>query len=332
MKIMIIGGTRFLGKYLIEAAQRRGHQVTMFNRGVSNPDWFPDVEKLHGDRANELSALSGRTWDAAIDTCGYVPRIVRLSCQALADQVEHYTFISSISVYANPGQIGLDETAPVATLVDPLTETVDGNTYGGLKALCELAAETLIPGRVLVVRPGLIVGPYDLSDRFTYWPVRVARGGEILAPDSPDWQTQVIDVRDLAEWNVRLVEQRITGIFNAVGPAERLTFGQILETSRSVSGSQAEFTWVRPEFLLERGLQPWSDLPLWLPGEEDAGMDQVSLAKALASGLSFRPLAETIQDTLTWAAGRPAEHTWRAGLSAEKEIEVLKAWHASTFS
>ncbi len=331
MELLIIGGTRFLGKALVEAALAHGHQVTLFNRGQTNPGWFPEVKKLHGDRNQDLSALQGRSWQAAIDTCAYFPRQVRSLLETLAGRIQHYTFISSISVYADFSQPGLDENSLLATIPDPFIEEITNETYGGLKALCEQAAETHLPGQSLVLRPGLIVGPFDPTDRFTYWPARVARGGEMLAP-VPDWNTQVIDVRDLAEWNIHLVERGMVGIFNATGPAEPLSFRTLLETSRRVSGSQASFTWVQPEFLLNNGAAPWSEIPLWLPGDENAGADQVSIQRALGEGLVFRPTETTIHDTLAWESTRPAGHPWRAGLTPEKETELLQAWHNLTKS
>ncbi len=208
MKLLVLGGTVFLGRHLVEAATARGHSVTLFNRGQHNPELYPEVEKLRGDRDSDLSALQGRRWDAVIDTCGYLPRAVRASAELLADAVDHYTFISSISVYADFHTPAMDESAPVGTLADETVEEVTGETYGPLKALCEQAAERALPGRVLNIRPGLIVGPHDPTDRFTYWPVRVARGGEVLAPGRPHVPVQVIDGRDLAEWTVRMVEAR----------------------------------------------------------------------------------------------------------------------------
>ena len=209
MDVLIMGGTGFLGRHLVEAALGEGHRVTLFNRGSSAPDLFPDVETIKGDRELDLSALSGRRWDAAIDTCGYVPRVVRASARLLADAVDHYTFVSSISVYPDAMEPGSDEDAPVQELLDPTVEEVTAKTYGGLKAICEQAAEEEMPGRVLNVRPGLISGPHDPTDRFTYWPRRISAGGEVLAPDSPERQVQFIDVRDLAAWIVRMsIEQR----------------------------------------------------------------------------------------------------------------------------
>ena len=233
MNLLILGGTIFLGRYLVEAALARGHQVTLFNRGQHNSELYPDVEKLRGDRDGGLDVLRGRRWDAVVDTSGYVPRVVRASAELLADAVEHYTFISSISVYPHFRSVGLDESAPVGTLDDPTVEEITGESYGPLKALCEQAVEQALPGRTLVIRPGLIVGPHDYSDRFTYWVRRVAQGGELLAPAHPDWHTQIIDVRDLAEWTLRMVERRQTGVYNATGPEYDLTFGQLLETCRS---------------------------------------------------------------------------------------------------
>jgi 2'-hydroxyisoflavone reductase len=257
-----------------------------------------------------------------------VPRIVRASAEALAGAVEHYTFVSSISVYASFSTIGIDEQAPVGKLADESVEQVDGETYGPLKALCEQAAEQALPGRVLNLRPGLIVGPHDPTDRFTYWPQRVAEGGAVLAPNRPEHGTQIIDVRDLAEWTVQMVEARQVGIYNATGPEYRLTMGQLLDACRAVSGSDAQISWVSERFLLDAGVQPWSELPLWVPAEDpsNAGFDAIDCSRAIAAGLRFRPLADTIRDTLAWAATRPADHAWRAGLAREREAELLAAW------
>ena len=329
MKLLIIGGTVFVGRALVEAALARGHEVTLFNRGQHNPELFPQVEKLRGDRDGGLDALRGRQWDAVVDTCGYFPRVVRQSAERLAGSVGHYTFISSISVYAENRTPGTSESAPVGTLEDETVEEVTGETYGPLKALCEQAAEQAMPGRVLNIRPGLIVGPHDPTDRFTYWPGRVARGGEVLAPHGPGVPVQFIDVRDLAEWNVRLIEAGRTGIYNATGPGYSLTMGSLLDTCKTVSGSDAAFTWVDAAFLEEQAVEAWSDLPLYVPQtEEYAGFSSVSCAKGVADGLTFRPLADTVRDTLTWAQSRPAEHEWRAGLKPERERVVLEAWHA----
>lgn len=329
MKILILGGTIFLGRHTVEVALARGHEVTLFNRGQRNPDLFPNVEKLRGDRNGDLSALRGRKWDAVVDTCGYVPRLVRASAELLAQAVERYVFISSISVYRELDKApGLDEVSPVGKLEDETVEEITGETYGPLKALCEQAAEAALPGLALNIRPGLIVGPHDPTDRFTYWPVRVARGGEVLAPDGPNWQTQVIDVRDLAEWTIRLVEAKAAGVFNATGPDYALTFGQLLDECKAVSGSEARFVWVDGKLLLEAGVQPWSELPLWRSG----GDMTVSVSKAIANGLTFRPLADTIRDTLAWGATRSSDHEWRAGMKREREEEVLKLWSSNIYN
>jgi 2'-hydroxyisoflavone reductase len=329
MNILMVGGTRFLGKALVEAALKQGFRITLFNRGQTNPDWFPEVEKIRGDRNHDLSALENRSWDAVIDTCAYFPRQVRTLLAGLGNAIGHYTLISSISVYADFSQPGLVEDSPLAVLADPEVEQITNDTYGGLKVLCEQFAEATLPNKVLTIRPGLIVGPFDLSDRFTYWPARVAKGGEILCPDSPDWYTQVIDVRDLAGWTLDLATAGVTGIFNATGPDYRLTFGDVLETSRKVSGSDAWYTWASTDFLLENGVEPWSQLPLWLPGPENAGADQVNIAKSLAHGLSFRPLEQTVRDTLAWEASRPQDHPWRAGLDPDRERELLQKLHST---
>lgn len=341
MKILIIGGTVFLGRYLVEAAQARGHEVTLFNRGLHNADLFPDVEKLRGNRRGNMDALKGRRWDAVIDTCGYTPATVGATARLLADAIEHYTFISSISVYAQFPLAGYDESAPVGTITDEQTAEAEGfdtgerataisygELYGPLKARSERAVEDALPNRTLVIRPGLIVGPHDYSDRFTYWPVRVAAGGEVLAPGRPARHVRVIDVRDLAEWNVRMTEERRTGIFNASG-ADGLTMGQLLDACRATSGSSdASFTWVDEEFLLAQEVGTWVELPLWTR-DEDAGIFEARNDKASAAGLTFRPLNATIADTLEWARARPADTEWRAGMKPEREREVLRAWHES---
>jgi len=327
VKLLVLGGTVFLGRHLVEAARARGHEVTLFNRGQHNPDLFPDVQKLRGDRDSGLDALRGRKWDAVIDTCGYVPRVVQASAELLADAVQHYTFISSLSVYADTSKIGIDENDPVSTLKEE-TEEITGETYGPLKALCEQAAERAMPGRALTIRPGLIVGPHDPTDRFTYWPVRVARGGEVLAPGHRGRNVQFIDVRDLAEWIVRAVEANLTGVHNADGPDYALSMQQLLDTSKTVSGSDARFVWVAEKFLTDAGVEPWSEVPLWIPASdpEAAGFFAFDCRKAIKAGLTFRPLEETVRDTITWEATRPADREWRAGLKAERETELLGAW------
>jgi 2'-hydroxyisoflavone reductase len=328
MKLLILGGTVFLGRHLTEAALAAGHDVTLFNRGQHNADLYPDLEKLRGDRDGGLDVLKGRTWDAVVDTCGYVPRLVRDSASHLADSVDHYTFISTLSVYRDFRVRGLREEASIGTLDDETVEEVTGGsrgTYGPLKALCEQAAEAAMPGRVLCVRPGLIVGPYDPTDRFTYWPVRVAQGGQVLAPPTPQAPVQFIDARDLAAWVMRMAERNKTGVYNATGPAERLTFEAFLEACNRTAGNAATFIWPSPEFLAEQQVTPWRDLPLWVP-EETRGLLQVDITKATAEGLAFRPLAETLQETLMCAQQRPGTYEWQAGLSPKREAGLLAKW------
>ena len=339
MKILIIGGTVFLGRHLVEAAQARGHVVTLFNRGLHNPELFPDVEKLHGDREGTLDALRGRRWDVVIDTCGFVPRIVRASAELLADAVDRYVFISSLSAIADSSTPGNDEDAPVGVLADPSTEERTPENYGPLKALCEKTVEEVMPGRALNIRPGLIVGPHDPTGRFTYWPMRVARGGEVLAPGRPERPVQFIDARDLAEWIIRLAEAGESGVFNATGPDYTLTMKDLLEECRAVSGSDASFTWVSEKFLAEAKVGEWMEMPLWISEEaspDARGFMSVNCSKAIAHGLTFRPLADTVRATLDWAnslSEAPAPDTSylnprpEAGMKPERESQVLKDWH-----
>ncbi len=324
MRLLIIGGTVFLGRHLAELALARGHELTLFTRGQHNPELFPAAERLRGDRKSDLAALAGRSWDAVIDTCGYVPRDVRASAEFLAPNVGLYTFISTVSVYPTYERPGIDENEPVGVLADPSVEEVTGETYGPLKALCEQAAEAAMPGRVLTIRPGLIVGPHDPTDRFTYWPWRVARGGPFLAPEGPGYLVQYIDVRDLAAWTLTMVEAGRTGVYNATGPAAPQPLGELLAACAEAAGVPAAPVWASAAFLEEGGVQPWMELPLWVPDTpEHAGFSQISSAKAVAEGLSFRPTRETCAATLAWARTRPADHQWRAGLDAAKEGELL---------
>ncbi len=326
MKLLIIGGTRFLGRALVDAALAAGHAVTLFNRGQSNPDLYPNVETLHGDRDGGLDVLAGRQWDAVIDTCGYVPRVVGASASFLADAVGHYTFISTLSVYSDPSIVGMDESAPLGTLVDESVEEITGETYGPLKVLCEQAVDAAMGAEcALHVRAGLIVGSHDLSDRFSYWPYRVAQGGEVLSPGEPGNGVQLIDVRDLAEWTLRATEARLSGPYNTTGPAGKLTMGMVLDTCQAVSGSDAAFTWVSEDFLLAQEVEAYTEMPLWVPAEY-AGFDTFACHKAIAAGLTFRPLAETVQATLDWLATRPADYQWRGGLRPEREAELLRLW------
>lgn len=318
MKLLLLGGPRFLGRAVADAALAGGHELTFFNRGQTNPELYPEAEKLRGDRTGDLSALSGRTWDAVIDTCGYLPPVVRTSAKALAD-TRRYCFVSTISVYADFSR-PVDEDSPLALLGDLPPDEVTNDSYGPLKALCEAAVLEELGERALVVRPGLIVGPHDPTGRFTYWPHRLARGGEVLAPSPPQRQTQSVDVRDLAEWIVDLCERDAGGTFNATHPG--FPWGELLETCRSVVEADPRITWVTDEFLLEHKVGEWMELPLWIADPAMAGADHVDVRRAVAAGLRFRPLADTIRGTLD-----EAKPTDAAGLSAEREAALLAEWH-----
>jgi 2'-hydroxyisoflavone reductase len=343
MKLLILGGTRFLGRHLVKAALARNHEVTLFNRGKYPPAALTSVETIYGDRHSDLSKLQGRRWDTVLDTCGYLPRTVRASAEILSHSVDCYVFISSLSVYADVSVVGIDETAPLATLTSEQLKTANeidssgqvsavtyGEMYGGLKALCEQATEEILPNRVLIIRPGLIVGPDDYTDRFTYWVMRVARGGEVLAPGRPDRSIQFIDVRDLAEWIVRLIERKEVGVYNATGLPNNLTMERVLEECKTVSKSDAFFTWVSDDFLLQEKVAAWSELPLWLPEQDAAhlkGFMFIKSNKAVGSGLSFRPLNDTIKDILTWRETSRLNEELKAGIDSEKEQRLLRKWH-----
>jgi 2'-hydroxyisoflavone reductase len=335
MRLLVIGGTVFLGRHIVQSALERGHEVTLFNRGKHGADLFPGVERITGDRTQDLHLLAGREFDAVIDTCGYLPRDVRASTAALAESTSHYTFVSSISAYATFSAPSTTEDAPVGRFEDESVEEITGETYGPLKALCEQATLDAFPGRALVVRPGLIVGPHDPTDRFTYWPARAWRGGEVLAPGRPELGAQFIDVRDLADWMVEAVERKLTGTFNGVRPGGSLDFGTLLaacqEAALAAGGPESTLTWVPEDFLVTNEVAPWSELPIWVPSSDPnmAGAHNISAEKAKVAGMTFRDVAETVRDTLAWHLTRPADHQWRAGLTPEKEASVLAAWHAS---
>lgn len=324
MKILIVGGTIFLGRHLVDAALAAGHEVTMFNRGKTNPALFPNVETITGDREHDIEKLSGREWDAVIDVAGYLPRIVRLSAEGLKGSVKRYVFISSISVYENFGKVGINESDPVGKLEDETVEEITGETYGPLKALCEKTVEEIYGDCALIIRPGLIVGPNDPTDRFTYWPMRVKRGGDMITPGKPQTPVQFIDVRELSEFIIKLVEDNASGGYNATGPGQELLMGEFLDACKRASGGVATFHWTSAEFLKEHDVKPWSDMPVWIPDtEEDAGFSRVDVSRAIHAGLKFRPLEETIRDTIEWAELRPEDHEWRAGLDPTKEKILL---------
>jgi 2'-hydroxyisoflavone reductase len=339
MKILIIGGTKFLGRHLLAAAQARGHELTLFNRGRHSAENFANVEQIHGDRNTDLDKLRGRAWDAVVDTCGYLPQSVKTSAEALKEAANQYVFISSISAYAHFRNPDFDETAPVTELneeqqkrakeIDPkgeLTGQVLGEMYGALKVSCEREAEKAMPGRVLHVRSGLIVGSFDPTDRFTYWVMRVAKGGEVFAPGTPQRFVQVIDARDLSEWIIKMVEQNETGIYNAAGKPFELTMQAMLEEIKNVSGSDADFTWASEEFMNRERVEGWSEMPLYLSesNAEFKGFLAANVDKALRSGLEFRPLRETIYDTLSWR--KTKSDPMKAGIDSQRERELLCKW------
>lgn len=330
LRILILGGTGFIGPAQVKYALARGHKLTLFNRGKTNPKLFPDVEHLEGDRNGKLDALKGREWDVVIDNPSTLPRWVRDAAQVLKDSVKQYVFISTISVYADTSK-PIDENSALIKLEDPTVEKIAGETYGGLKALAEKEAEKAFPGRATIIRPGLIVGPGDFSDRFTYWPVRIDRGGEVLAPGNQDDPVQFIDTRDLSAWIIRMCEQSEFGTFNATGPKAPLSVSEMLYGIRAITDADVKFTWIDAAFLEAQQVRPWADLPVWLPGQgETAYFAKVDISRAVNKGLTFRPLADTARDTLEWYKSRPeAEQAkLRSGLAPQREAEVLAAWKA----
>jgi 2'-hydroxyisoflavone reductase len=318
VKLLVLGGTQFLGRAAVEAALERGHEVTLFNRGETNPELFPEAERLRGDRATD--ALPDGSWEAVIDTSGYVPAVVRRSAEALRDSVERYLFVSSISVYADFAT-GPREDSPRAELGnlpdDRLLE--DYANYPSLKALCEDVVGELFGERAVVVRPGLIVGPHDPTGRFTYWPHRVARGGEFIVPGRPEDEVQFVDARDLGGWLIDLCERRGAGTFNATHPG--LAWGELVDSCLRVTGADAQPVWINADWLAEQGVGTWIELPLWLHGPDWVGMMRADMSRALAAGLTFRPLDDTVRGTLELA-----ETTDDAGLKPERERELLEAW------
>jgi 2'-hydroxyisoflavone reductase len=340
LRILILGGTGFTGPFQVRYALSRGHRVTVFNRGKTHPGELPkEAEQLLGDRNGQLDALKGRKWDVVIDIPTTLPVWVRDAAEILKGNVDRYVFISTISVYSDTSKPGMDESGPLAEYkgADAMKETQDtlraarSGLYGPLKVLSEKEAEKWFPGRALIIRPGLIVGPGDESDRFTYWPVRVDRGGEILAPGAPSDPVQFIDARDLAEWTIRMVEQGTTGIFNATGPRFKLTMGEMLEGIKKVTKAESRFTWADADFLAAQKVRPWSDMPVWVPPRRgQAGFSEISIKKALDKGLTFRALPDTTRATLDWFRKQTAERRTKlkAGITAEREAEVLAAWHA----
>lgn len=360
LNILILGGTSLTGPQMVAYARTRGHKVTVFNRGRTEKrkgSVGDDVERLLGDRdpqkGDGLKALEGdRTWDVVIDTSGYYPRVVRASAELLAKRTKQYIFVSTISVYKDGMPVGSDETATLATMPDPTSEDMAGGRfYGALKVLCEGVVQETYGKNACVVRPGLIVGPADDTDRFTYWPVRVAKGGEVLAPGTPADPIQFIDCRDLGEWCIRLAERGTGGVFNAAGPLPGITIGKLLDACKTASGSDASFSWAPADFLAQQQVSAWSDMPVWVPpGDADsAGMATTKCDRAVAAGLTFRPVEQTVKDILAWWPGEierrrrvgaemveqakkdgkeppnlPDPEKLRAGISRDRELKVLE--------
>ncbi len=338
LKILVLGGTRFIGLHMTALALQRGHTLTFFNRGKTHTDKFPEIERIKGDRNGEIDGLRNRQWDVVIDNSGYVPRHARLSAELLAPNVRQYIFTSSVSVYPNFTE-PRDEKSPVGKLADETVEKVDGETYGPLKALCEQAVEKALPGRTCVIRPGLIVGPDDNTDRFTWWPARAARGGEFIAPGAPADPFQVIDVRDLAAFAIKAAEENVTGTYNLVSNVNGFKFGELIQDCIGAANKQArpavapKAVWIPADFLEEQKVEPWSEMPVWLPAKGDeAAFAGTSNAAALAKGLKISPLKKTVDDTMAWHLKRPTEERekLKAGIAPEKEAAVLAAWKAKT--
>ena len=331
-KILILGGTGFIGPHIVRAAIARGHTLTLFNRGKTHAELFPELEKLHGDRDGKLDELKGRTWDAVVDPSGFVPRIVKMSAELLAPNVGQYIFISTISVYKRLDVVGDDETAPVETIDDPTNEDTKTN-YGALKALSERAAEAAMPGRVANLRSHLIIGPGDQTGRFSHWPSRLAAGGEVIGPGDGTTPVQWIDGRDLAAFVIKAIEDNTVGTYNAFGPPQATTIKAVLDACNEAGGNKAQITWVDGKFLSDHGVLGWRDLPMWLDNKQpDAlGFGTMKNARALAKGLVCRPILETAKDTLAWLATLPEDERVKlasSGVKRDKELEVLAAWKA----
>jgi 2'-hydroxyisoflavone reductase len=326
MKLLIIGGTVFLGRHIVEYALKEGHEVTMFNRGQHNPELFPEVEKMHGDRKIDIEKLAGREWDAVIDTCGYLPGDVAKSANVLKDSVKKYVYISSISAYKDVEKAGIDESYPSAQLPEGASvEKFEMENYGPLKVLCENEVENAFPEKYINIRPGLIIGPDDPTDRFTYWIDRISRGGKVLCPGDGSTPVQFIDVRDLAGWSVKMAFDGKPGLYNATGPNYILTMRNFLETCKNVLNPSAELVWVSDGFLEENEVNPWSDMPVWAPDsmKEFHGLGKINVLKAIIEGLTFTPLESTIKDTYEWHQSRNVS-SLKAGISSEREVILFK--------
>lgn len=326
MDVLIIGGTKFLGRALVDVLLQNEHTITLFNRGKTNPGLYPQVETIIGDRDGQTANLGERSWDVVIDTCGYVPRIVNQSVQYLKGRTKQYVFVSSISVYKENPTPNQDESAEVIELEDKASEDIYATpeSYGGLKVLCERATQDGFGEDSLIIRPGLIVGPHDPTNRFTYWPVRIRKGGKTLAPGNGSGFIQVVDVRDLAEFMVNLIEKNVNGVFNVTGPTRPLRIDELLDRLIQVTQSDTELVWKQDQWLLDNKVGPWMEMPLWAPSPAFQASMQTNISKSMEYGMTFRALEETVQDTLVWYDTIIGdEKEWPAGLDAKKEMVLL---------
>lgn len=326
MKILVLGGTHFVGRAFVEVALARKHKLTLFHRGKTGADLFSEAEHIHGDRDGDLAKLDGN-WDAVVDTCGYLPRLVRASAEHLFERAHRYLFVSTVSVYSDLSKVGIKENSPKGVIDDESVEEITAESYGPLKVLCEKAVEDLFPGRSMIVRPGLIVGPHDPTDRFSYWPGRALRGGEALAPGHPVCKVQFIDVGDLAKFMLQLLEGGGAGAYNCI--CDPLPMGDLLAACRKTAGGDIHWTWISDAFLEDQDLAPWTGIPMWIPelDPKSGGLFQVDNSRAKQAGLAMRSLGETVSRTTDWLRTRPKDHKWKAGPSAEHEAELLKKWH-----
>ncbi len=331
MKILVLGGTQFVGRAMAQAVLDRGHELTLFNRGKTAGDLFPAAEKLVGDRDGGLDALDGQSWDAVIDACGYYPRLVKDSALKLKDAVKTYAFVSTISVFSDTSAPGITESSPMSRDVGDGKEEFTGEKYGPFKVLCEDEVQAVFPSNHLIIRPGLVTGPNDHTNRFGYWPARIAKGGDVLVPGKPERALQHIDARDLAAFTLHCLENNILGDFNATGPATVQTMADVVAASIEASGASADPVYVDEAFLLENEVQPWSELPFWIPesSTDTAGLFQLNVQKAVDAGLTFRPLIETVRDALAYENERAQAadfHNWANNLAPEKEKALLEKW------
>ncbi len=325
MNILFIGGTEFVGRYMVEAAIRENHQVTLFTRGNSHPELFPEVTKLRGDRNGQLDALKNKTWDVVVDTCGYTPSVVRQAAELLKKSVGKYVFVSTVSVYADEQKMTVVEDSPLKETSQLTGEEVTKDSYGPLKVRCEQVVQDIYPDSHLIVRPGFVIGPHDPTDRFTYWVRRFATESAVLCPDAEDQPMQVIDTRDLGNFTERLVRDNATGAFSVTGPVEHINFKQMLTTCQKGTGSRAEAVWADYDFLQLRGVVPMQDFPLWMPPEyAPHQLLRQDCSKAIAAGLTYRPLAESVHDTLAWDRQRWGKGELKSGMIRSREEELLE--------